>query len=193
MLQAKRLTIADYSTYSKNERLYVIDVLNGRRLLKTFVSHGTISGEEFATSVSNLNNSNKSSLGFMITAETYSGKAGFSMRFNGMEKGINDHVRLRDIVLHGSGFVNENVMSIKGIMGKSLCCPAVPSSIQNRFTDVIKGGSTFFSYHPDEMYSRISPVLNSRFDINPMATQVVDSGNEAQQAQALHAAADVIK
>ena len=38
----------------------------------------------------------------MITAETYTGKAGLSMRFDGVERGINDRVRSRDIVLHGS-------------------------------------------------------------------------------------------
>ena len=30
----------------------------------------------------------------MVTAETYRGKAGYSMRFDGMEAGINDNVRI---------------------------------------------------------------------------------------------------
>jgi hypothetical protein len=163
------LTICDYSQSSNNKRLYVIDVLNGRMLFNTYVSHGKNSGEEFAGDFSNLNNSNKSSLGFMITAETYTGKAGLSMRFNGMEKGINDNVRRRDIVLHGSRFVNEDVMSMRGMIGKSLGCPAVPYGIHTRIIDVIKGGSTFFIYHPDQVYARNSPVLNTRFDMTPVA------------------------
>ena len=74
------LTICDYSQSSSNKRLYVIDLVQGKLLYNTYVSHGKNSGEEFATSFSNITNSNKSSLGFMVTAETYSGKAGYSMR-----------------------------------------------------------------------------------------------------------------
>jgi len=177
------LTIADYSQSSNNKRLYVIDVLNGRLLFNTYVSHGKNSGEEFATSFSNVNNSNKSSLGFLVTAETYTGRAGLSMRFNGMERGINDNVRMRDIVLHGSHFVNENVMSMRGVIGKSLGCPAVPYGIHTRIIDVIKGGSTFFIYHPDDMYARNSSILNAKFDLTPspevQASLVQEKNTEA--------------
>src|SRR3978361_299774 len=89
------LTICDYSQSSNNKRLYVIDLLNSRLLFNTFVSHGRNSGNEFATSFSNYDNSNKSSQGFMVTGGTYSGKAGFCLRLNGMEAGINDHVKSR--------------------------------------------------------------------------------------------------
>ncbi|HEX8356784.1 MAG TPA: murein L,D-transpeptidase catalytic domain family protein, partial [Segetibacter sp.] len=93
------LTICDYSQSINNKRLYVIDVLNSRLLFNTFVSHGRNSGNEFATSFSNHDNSNKSSLGFLVTADAYNGKAGLSLRFDGMERGINDRVRSRAIVL----------------------------------------------------------------------------------------------
>ena len=161
------LTICDYSQSSNNKRLYVIDVLNGRLLFHTYASHGKNSGEEFASTFSNLVNSNKSSLGFMITAETYNGKAGFSMRLNGMERGINDKVRNRDIVLHGSRFVNENVMNDRGSIGKSLGCPAVPYGIHNRIINAIKGGSCFYIHAPDPLYASTSTILNARFDLDP--------------------------
>ncbi|MDB5191260.1 MAG: hypothetical protein JWQ96_823 [Segetibacter sp.] len=161
------LTICDYSQSSNNKRLYVIDVLNGRLLFNTFVSHGKNSGEEFATSFSNMNNSNKSSLGFLISAETYSGKAGLSMRFNGMEQGFNDLVKTRNIVLHGSRYVNESIMNDRGTIGKSLGCPAVPYGIHTRIIDAIKGGSCFFINSPDEHYARSSKILNSKFDMFP--------------------------
>jgi hypothetical protein len=182
------LTICDYSQSSNNKRLYVIDVLAGRLLFNTYVSHGKNSGEEYATSFSNFNNSNKSSLGFMITAETYTGKAGLSMRFDGMEQGVNDRVRSRDIVFHGSRFVNETVMFDRGMIGKSLGCPAVPYGLHTKIINAIKGGSCFYIHSPDEMYARTSKVLNAHFDIAPVVpatnATIADAG-QAQSAQTL--------
>lgn len=161
------LTICDYSQSSNNKRLYVIDLHNSRLLFNTFVSHGRNSGSEFATSFSNHNNSNKSSLGFLVTGGTYNGKAGYCMRFEGMEAGINDRVKSRGIVLHGSQFVNETIMSARGIIGRSLGCPAVPFGMHLKIIDVIKGGSCFFINSPDQWYAHNSTILNSRFDIGP--------------------------
>lgn len=163
------LTICDYSQSSNNKRLYVIDLVNSRLLFNTYVSHGKNSGNEFATSFSNFDNSNKSSLGFLVTGNTYNGKAGYCMRFNGMEAGINDHVKSRGIVLHGSHFVNENVMSERGTIGRSLGCPAVPYGLHFKIIDAIKKGSCFFINSPDEWYAHNSTILNSQFDLAPSA------------------------
>jgi hypothetical protein len=161
------LTICDYSQSSSNKRLYVIDVVAGRLLFNTYVSHGKNSGGAYATSFSNMVQSNKSSLGFMLTAETYSGKAGYSMRFDGMEVGVNDKVRARDIVLHGSNFVNARMVSERGAVGNSLGCPAVPNEKRKQIIDAIKGGTCFYVNHPDSWYARTSPILNTRFDLVP--------------------------
>ena len=84
-----------------------------------------------------------------------------------MEAGINDHVRNRSIVLHGSRFVNENIMNTRGTIGKSLGCPAVPYGIHVRIIDAIKGGSCFFINTPDSWYAQNSRILNQNFDITP--------------------------
>jgi hypothetical protein len=167
------LTICDYSQSSRKKRLYVIDLSSSRLLFNTYVSHGTNSGGEYATSFSNLPSSNKSSLGFMVTAETYSGIAGYSMRLNGMEAGINDLVRSRDIVLHGSQFVNEAVISARGRIGSSYGCPAVPFGIHEKIIDAIKGGSCFYIYNPDTWYTHTSTIINSKFDVDlsPVAAE----------------------
>ena len=136
-------------------------------MFNTFVSHGKNSGGEFATTFSNLVESNKSSLGFMLTAETYNGKAGYSLRFDGMEAGINDKVRSRDIVLHGSYFVNAQMVEERGMMGNSLGCPAVPNEKRKQVIDAIKGGSCFYVNHPDNWYNSTSSILNANFDIAP--------------------------
>ncbi|GEO12064.1 murein L,D-transpeptidase catalytic domain family protein [Segetibacter aerophilus] len=169
------VTICDYSQSSNNKRLYVIDLSSSRLLFNTFVSHGRNSGNEFATSFSNYDNSNKSSLGFMVTGDTYNGKAGYCMRFNGMEAGINDRVKSRGIVLHGSRFVNEDIMSIRGVIGKSLGCPAVPYGLHTKIIAEIKGGSCFFVNSPDQWYVNNSSILNSRFDLDPQMENVAAS------------------
>ena len=163
------LTVCDYSQSSNNKRLYVIDLKETRMLFNTFVSHGRNSGGEFANTFSNLIESNKSSLGFMLTAETYNGKAGYSMRFDGMEAGINDKVRIRDIVLHGSYFVNAQMVETRGIIGNSLGCPAIPNDKRNQVIEAIKGGSCFYINHPDNWYNTTSSIINANFDIPPVA------------------------
>jgi hypothetical protein len=158
------LTICDMSQSSTKKRLYILDLQHGTVLFNTYVSHGRNSGSEYATSFSNLNSSHKSSLGFMVTAETYTGKAGLSMRLDGTEKGINDNVRMRDIVMHGSTYVNEHRADEGGSMGRSYGCPAVSYEEHKAIINTIKGGSCFFIYHTDNWYSRTSKILNSNFN-----------------------------
>jgi hypothetical protein len=157
------LTICDYSQLSNNKRLYVIDMANAQLLFNTYVSHGKNSGKEYASSFSNSNNSHKSSLGFLVTGETYRGRSGYSMHFDGMEQGINDHVRARSIVLHGSFYVN-GFRADEGQIGRSFGCPAVPFGEHEEIIDNIKDGSCFFIYSPDYLYTRASKILNAHFD-----------------------------
>jgi hypothetical protein len=158
------LTIADYSQSAKNRRLYVIDVKQGKLLFNTFVSHGKGSGAEFAADFSNAQNSNKSSLGFMVTAESYIGTAGYSLRLDGVEDGINNQVRIRNVVMHGSKFVNYERIYERGTIGNSLGCPAIPLSDHKQIIDKIKGGSCLFVYSDIPHYKRTSAILNANFD-----------------------------
>ena len=178
------LTVCDYSQSSNNKRLYVIDLKETRMLFNTFVSHGRNSGGEFANTFSNLIESNKSSLGFMLTAETYNGKAGYSMRFDGMEAGINDKVRTWDIVLHGSYFVNAQMVETRGIIGNSLGCPAIPNDKRNQVIEAIKGGSCFYINHPDNWYNTTSSIINANFDIDKV---VQPSASASQPVNAVNA------
>jgi len=157
------LSIADFSQSNQNKRLYVIDLRRRSLMTQTYVSHGKNSGSEIATSFSNVNNSNKSVLGFLITADTYNGSNGLSLRFRGMERGFNDLVTYRAIVVHGSKFVNEKELARRGEMVNSLGCPAVPMSESKTIINAIKGGTVYFIYHPDENYAAKSPILNANF------------------------------
>jgi hypothetical protein len=158
------LTICDYSQSSAQKRLYVIDMENGRILYNTYVSHGKNSGSEFATSFSNRSESHKSSLGFMVTGNTYRGRAGYSMYFEGLEYGINNNVRKRAIVMHGSEYVNEERADEGAFMGRSFGCPAVPYAEHKKIIDAIKGGSCFFAYADDKWYATTSKILKAKFE-----------------------------
>jgi len=157
------LTICDFSQPSNKKRLYVLDLNGGKILFNTYVAHGRNSGNDFATSFSNRDDSRKSSLGFMITAETYIGDNGYSMRFDGKEKGFNNNVRARAIVMHGSDYVNRERALNGAMMGRSYGCPAVPTAEVRKIIDCIKDGSCFFDYYPDKTYAKASAILNANF------------------------------
>lgn len=159
------LSIADYTQSAKRKRLYVIDIKQGKLLYNTFVSHGRNSGNgEYASDFSNSQHSNKSSIGFMITGETYIGNAGYSLRLDGVEDKINDQVRVRNIVMHGSRFVNYERIYERGSIGNSLGCPAIPMSDHRQVIDKIKGGSVLFIYSDEPHYKRSSAILNASFE-----------------------------
>ncbi|HUP11434.1 MAG TPA: murein L,D-transpeptidase catalytic domain family protein, partial [Niastella sp.] len=84
------LAIVDFSQPSNAKRLYVIDLNTYNLVYNTYVAHGMKTGKLNAVSFSNKQSSNKSSLGFYVTGETYNGTNGYSLRLQGMEKGIND-------------------------------------------------------------------------------------------------------
>ncbi len=73
------VSIVDFSLPSSRKRLFVIDLKNFKVLFNTYVAHGRNSGKEFANQFSNDPESFKSSLGFYITKDTYSGAHGFSL------------------------------------------------------------------------------------------------------------------
>jgi len=164
------LTICDYSQSSSSKRLYVIDLNEGKLLFNTYVSHGKKSGDAYATNFSNRMDSHKSSLGFMVTGGTYRGTKGYSMYLEGMETRINDNVRLRNIVMHGSNYVNAKRADEGNGMGRSYGCPAVSYSEHKKIINTIKNGSCFFVYAEDKLYASSSKILNAHFNW-PLAIQ----------------------
>jgi len=154
------LTIIDFSKSSREKRLFVIDLKKQDLDIQSVVSHGRNSGQEFARTFSNKPSSNKSSLGFYITKDTYRGSNGYSLKLQGTETGINDMAMARAIVMHGADYANENVINSKGYLGRSLGCPALPQTINKKVIDKIKEGNVLFVYYPDANYLKRSELLN---------------------------------
>ncbi|MFA6400260.1 MAG: murein L,D-transpeptidase catalytic domain family protein [Salinivirgaceae bacterium] len=153
------LTIIDYSKPSNEKRFLVIDLVHKKLLYHCLVAHGKNTGENSATNFSNQSNSLKSCLGFFITAETYSGENGYSLRLDGLEKDINSNARARDIVIHGADYVSEQFIKNYGRLGRSWGCPALPIKVSKQIIDTISGGSCLFIY--GNGYRENSKLLNN--------------------------------
>lgn len=147
------LTLVDFSLSSNAKRLWIINMNTYEVIMNTYVAHGKNTGEEFAESFSNVDSSNKSSLGFYITGETYNGKHGLSLKLDGQEKGVNDNARRRGIVMHAADYVSETFIKANKRLGRSQGCPAVPVELSAEIIDLIKDKSCLFIYHPSRNYS----------------------------------------
>ena len=155
------ISIIDFSLSSARKRLFVIDLKHYKMLYNTYVAHGRNSGDEYANEFSNDPSSFKSSLGFYITGQTYSGAYGLSLHLNGIERGFNDKALHRGIVLHGSHYVGDEYLQRRKLLGRSYGCPAVPKYECNTIINFIKNGSCMFIYYPAKHYLDKSKILNS--------------------------------
>lgn len=153
------ISIIDFSLPSSEKRMFILDMKNYRVLNHSLVSHGQNSGLQYAVNFSNKGATHMSSPGFYITRETYQGGNGYSLKLDGMERGINDNAYRRGIVVHGAAYVNESIARARGYIGRSHGCPAVPSQDSREIINQIKGGSMLFIYHPS--YISRSTLLNN--------------------------------
>ena len=154
------LTIIDYQRPSLEPRLWVFDLKHERLLFEELVAHGRNSGENYARNFSNELESKMSSLGLFLTADTYSGENGYSLRLYGLEKGINDKAFERLIVMHGANYVNQSTAIKQGRLGRSWGCPAVRPEIAQKLIDTVKEGSLIFIYYPNNEWLSSSIYLN---------------------------------
>ncbi|KRD79749.1 murein L,D-transpeptidase catalytic domain family protein [Lysobacter sp. Root983] len=155
---SQRLGVIDYSRPSTERRLWVFDLSHARLLYNEFVAHGRGSGENFATAFSNRDGSHQSSLGLFVTADTYVGGNGYSLRMEGLEPGVNDKAMSRTIVMHGAPYVDPDLASQQGRLGRSYGCPALRPAVAREMIDTLKQGQLLFAYYPDRDW-----IAHSRF------------------------------
>lgn len=153
------LTCIDFSLPSVQKRLWVIDLRNKKNLFYDLVAHGKNSGGDIPDKFSNIRHSNMSSLGFYVTAHTYYGKHGLSLRLAGQEAGFNDKAMERAVVMHGADYVNPHISKSLGRLGRSFGCPAISKEIYKEVITTIAEGSCLFIYSPDVNYLKASALL----------------------------------
>lgn len=153
------LSVIDYSQPSTVPRLWVFDVAKRQLLFHEWVAHGRNSGDNRATSFSNVPGSLKSSLGTFVTEGTYSGHNGYSLRLKGVDGVFNDNAESRAIVIHGAAYVNPTLAHTQGRIGRSFGCPAVRPAVARKLIDTIRDHSVVFAYYPDRQWLQESRLL----------------------------------
>lgn len=133
--------IIDFKQHNSKERFYIIDMESGR--VETYLTaHGKNSDPDFdgyATKFSNTPDSKMSSLGFYLTAETYNGSNGYSLRLDGLSS-TNSKARERAIVIHGADYVKPGSK-----IGRSYGCPALEMRYHADLINRLKGGSLLYA------------------------------------------------
>lgn len=160
-------TIIDFSLPSDQKRLFVIDLAEGKLLHHELVAHGSGTGGRMATKFSNKEGSNSSSLGLSRTAETYESAkfGGTALRIDGLEKGFNDQMRNRAVVMHQAQYatpaaIEANRKAGESRLGRSQGCPALDPAVAGDVIETVKNGTLIFSYYPDPAWMERSKYLN---------------------------------
>ncbi|MGB3468891.1 MAG: murein L,D-transpeptidase catalytic domain family protein [Cyclobacteriaceae bacterium] len=188
LLNDKNLvSIIDFSQTSCDKRFYTIDLDKKEIIYNSLVSHGRNTGNNLATKFSNIPRSNQSSLGFYVTAETYYGSKGYSLKLDGIEKGVNDNMRKRAVVMHKANYVSEDWVSRYGRIGRSQGCPALPTEISEKVINTIKNKTAIFAYYDDDNYLKASNYLNlekllERFDKDSFDVPDINEADSTSQS-----------
>ena len=123
--------VVDYTKSIFLERLYVLEMKTGEIVIRSTVAHAWNSGVLCPNIFSNIDESNMSSAGCYVTAGTYKGKFGYSMKIRGLDKGVNDRAEARSIIFHSS-------KKMKTVW--SFGCFATPEETNKKIIDLTKNG-----------------------------------------------------
>lgn len=135
------LGVIDFKQHNSKERFYIIDMVSGK-VDKYLVAHGKNSDPDFdgyATLFSNTINSEMSSQGFYLTAETYEGSHGHSLALDGLSS-TNSNARKRSIVIHPADYVYPGSK-----IGRSWGCPALDPRYSYEIIERIKNGALIYA------------------------------------------------
>jgi hypothetical protein len=151
------ITLVDFRIKATEKRLWVFRIYPDlTRLLNALVAHGAKSGRADGPGekdkMSNTSGSHQSSVGGMVTLNVIQSTAGHlgeehghkksgpALIIDGLDKGVNDHVKAREIIFHGASYVTAKMA------GRSYGCFATEPSINKKIIDIIKGGTFVYAY-----------------------------------------------
>ena len=173
------MAVIDYSLPSSQPRLFVFDLAQKKLLFRELVAHGKNSGGNVTSFFSNDPGSLATSFGLFVTADTYFGHNGYSLRLKGLEAGINDRALDRAIVLHGASYVSSEAIRVLGRLGRSWGCPAVRKEIADKVINTLRGGSAVFAYYPDKNWLTRSTFFAQGGSVRALASADVKPADAA--------------
>jgi len=135
------IIVIDFKQHNSKKRFYLINMQSGD-VERYLTAHGRNSDTDFdgyATKFSNTSGSKMSSVGFYLTAETYYGDNGYSLRLDGLSS-TNSNARSRAIVIQEASSVRE-----ASLIGRSYGCPALEVRYAADVINTIKGGSLIYA------------------------------------------------
>lgn len=145
------IVVVNYRQPSHERRFYVFDLKTGALLRRHHVAHGVNSSyptnRDYSVKFGNEIGSKMSSLGSIVTAETYTGRHGLSLKLDGLEPGINDNMRRRYIVIHTAPYVSDNFIRKNGRLGQSDGCLVLDKAVYKKVIEMIKGGTFIYSVY----------------------------------------------
>lgn len=155
--------IIDFSLHSVQPREWIFDLTTGEHLWTLFVSHGMGSSDPtdpgLAVTFSNVPESHQSSLGLLRTGELYVGDYGPSHRLDGLEPGINDNVRERDIVMHPWNGSRQEFVDEWGYTQPTWGCPSIDDRITDEVRQKMANGALMWFWAPDPAFVSASTYL----------------------------------
>jgi hypothetical protein len=155
--------VIDFTLHSREPREWIFDLATGQLLHQLHVAHGRGSTEGENTGVavtfSNVPESHQSSLGLLRTAEPYVGDWGPSHRFDGLEPGINDLVRDRDIVMHPWEGSRPEYVAEHGEAAPTWGCPAIDDRIAPDVRGRMANGALMLFWHDSPAWRDASTYL----------------------------------
>lgn len=139
------IAICDFTKPSTEKRFFVIDLLQKKLLIHSWVAHGRNTGDNEAKYFSNTPSSLKSSKGFFsIGSQINSPKHGIALLLEGLQKGLNDKARQREIIIHGAHYVSETFIKQYGRLGRSFGCPALSEDVMKMFVPLAAHGGLLY-------------------------------------------------
>lgn len=138
--------VVDFSQPSRDPRFHVIHLPSGH-VESHAVAHG--SGSDPAHSgylerFSNVPGSEATSNGAYMTADTYHGKYGLSMKLQGLDW-TNSNAMSRAIVIHNAWYAEPEMIEVHGKLGRSQGCFAFSRKSQFEVMHRLGGGRMIFA------------------------------------------------
>lgn len=145
--QHRILAIADMTKPSTEKRLYLIDLDKKKLIMRTWVAHGSATGELYAEHFSNKNGSHQTSLGlYRVGAQIVSPKHGAALLLHGLDSNLNGLALEREVIMHAADYVSADFIAAHGRLGRSWGCPTVSKADMPQMLDLLANGGLLFVY-----------------------------------------------